>query len=30
MHPRKIQMPREVHIGPEIINETGEICKGLS
>lgn len=29
MHPRKIQMPREVHIGPEIINETGEICKGL-
>lgn len=29
MHQRKIQMPREVHIGPEIINETGEICKGL-
>lgn len=29
MYPRIIQMPREVHIGPGIITETGEICDGL-
>lgn len=29
MYPRKIQMPREVHIGPGVINKTGEVCKDL-
>lgn len=29
MYPRKIQMPREVCIGPNIIYETGDICRGL-
>ena len=29
MNTRKIQMPREVYIGPDVIYETGEICKDL-
>lgn len=29
MYPRIIQMPREVHIGPGVIHETGEICEDL-
>ncbi|MCF0226838.1 MAG: NAD(P)-dependent glycerol-1-phosphate dehydrogenase [Methanobrevibacter sp.] len=29
MDPRIIQMPREVHIGPGVVHETGEICDGL-
>ncbi len=29
MYPRTIQMPREVHIGPGVIHETGEICEDL-
>lgn len=29
MDSRVIQMPREVHIGPGVINETGDICDGL-
>ena len=29
MNTRKIQMPREVYIGPDVIHETGEICKDL-
>ena len=29
MSNRKIQMPREVYIDPNIINDTGEICKSL-
>ena len=24
---RKIQMPREVYIGPGVVHETGEICR---
>ena len=26
---RKIQMPREVYIGPGVVHETGEICSSL-
>ena len=26
---RKIQMPREVYIGPGVVQETGEICSNL-
>ena len=29
MNTRKIQMPREVYIGPDVIYETGEICMDL-
>ncbi|MDL2246856.1 NAD(P)-dependent glycerol-1-phosphate dehydrogenase [Methanobrevibacter sp. OttesenSCG-928-K11] len=29
MNSRKIQMPREVHIGPDVIYETGSICDDL-
>ncbi|MCC7553407.1 MAG: NAD(P)-dependent glycerol-1-phosphate dehydrogenase [Methanobacteriaceae archaeon] len=29
MDSRKIQMPREVHIGPDLIFETGNICNDL-
>jgi len=29
MDSKKIQMPREVHIGPGVINDTGRICKDL-
>lgn len=29
MDSRIIQMPREVHIGPGVINETGQICDNL-
>ena len=26
---RIIQMPREVHIGPDVLSNIGDICKGL-
>lgn len=29
MDSKKIQMPREVHIGADVINNTGSICKDL-
>lgn len=29
MDSKKIQMPREVHIGPDVIKKTGKICKDL-
>ena len=29
MNSKKIQMPREVHIGPNVLNQVGEICKDL-
>ena len=29
MGPKKIQMPREVHIGSDVIEETGKICRDL-
>ncbi|RBQ24325.1 Glycerol-1-phosphate dehydrogenase [NAD(P)+] [Candidatus Methanobinarius endosymbioticus] len=29
MGSKKIQMPREVHIGSDVINDTGSICKDL-
>ncbi|KZX16148.1 glycerol-1-phosphate dehydrogenase [Methanobrevibacter cuticularis] len=29
MNYKKIQMPREVHIGSDVINETGKICQDL-
>lgn len=29
MDSKKIQMPREVYIGPGVINETGDICRDL-
>ncbi|MBQ6813631.1 MAG: NAD(P)-dependent glycerol-1-phosphate dehydrogenase [Methanobrevibacter sp.] len=29
MDSKKIQMPREVHIGPHVLDQIGEICKNL-
>ena len=29
MNSRKVQMPREVHIGPDLIFNTGNVCKDL-
>lgn len=29
MNSRKIQMPREVYIGPNVLNEVGDICQDL-
>ncbi|KZX10448.1 NAD(P)-dependent glycerol-1-phosphate dehydrogenase [Methanobrevibacter filiformis] len=29
MDSKKIQMPREVHIGPDVLEQTGSICKDL-
>lgn len=29
MNSKKIQMPREVHIGPHVLDQIGEICKNL-
>lgn len=29
MDSKKIQMPREVHIGADVIDNTGSICKDL-
>ena len=29
MDSKVIQMPREVHIGPNVLDDIGEICKNL-